>query len=207
MRNIVGRRTHSRRRATSARSGTLRIWTRRRGADSRSRSTSLRATRNAQVGAPIGVWAHVAGERELARVYRGVLVHLDTPLALAADPDYAHRKEKTKEKEKEKEKKVAGRTETALRTLDILLVLVPYLPAAEKTEVVAVVVRGGVLRAGESAVQKAGMRLAGRLVDLGGKGALASVGAVSGLAATRCAGATAGGKVSTHPLPVCVNKC
>ena len=54
----------------------------------------------AQVGAGIGMWARVAGERELAGAHWGVLAHLDASLALAADPDHAQQKEKERKRKR-----------------------------------------------------------------------------------------------------------
>jgi len=94
----------------------------------------------AQVGEVIGVWAGVAGKSELAGAYRSVLGHLDTSLAgLRSQP---------------KEKK--GKVKTALRMLDILLVLAPYLAVVQKAEVVGIVVRGVVFDVSDGVV---GMRL------------------------------------------------
>ena len=151
---------------------------------------SVERGERAQVGEVIGVWAGVAGEHELAGAYRSVLGHLDTSLAgLGTDPDQSQPKEKEKE----------GKAKTALQMLDILLVLAPYLPVAQKAEVMGVVVRGGVLDVSDGLVQKVGMRLVGRLVDLGGEGALTSVGGVGELlerlATVEGAGAASGGKV------------
>lgn len=145
-----------------------------------------------QIGEVIGVWAGVAGENELAGAYRTVLGHLNA--SLAALRTYA---DQSPQKEKE------SKAKTGLQMLDILLVLTPYLPAVQKAEVIAVVVRGGILDASEGAVQKVGMRLVGRLVDLGGEDVLTAVGGVSGLlerlAAVGVAGAASGGKVRAHP--------
>jgi hypothetical protein len=95
----------------------------------------------------------------------------------------------------------------ALQMLDILLVLEPYLPPGQKAEVVGVAIHGRVLDASESAVQKVGMRLVGRLVDLSGEGLLTSVGGVGGLlgrlAAVKGGGAAGGGKVRA-PSPLYV---
>lgn len=151
---------------------------------------SVERGERAQVGEVIGVWAGVAGEHELAGAYRSVLGHLTTSLAgLRTDPDQSQPKEKEKE----------GKAKTALQMLDILLVLAPYLPVAQKAEVMGVVVRGGVLDVSDGLVQKVGMRLVGRLVDLGGEGALTSVGGVGELlerlATVEGAGAASGGKV------------
>ena len=155
---------------------------------------SVERGERAQVGEVIGVWAGVAGESELAGAYRSVLGHLNTSLAgLRSQP-------------KEKE----GKVKTALQMLDILLVLAPYLPVVQKAEVVDVVVRGGVLDVSDGAVQKVGMRLVGRLVDLGGEGVLTSVGGVGELlerlAAVEGRGTTSGGKVRV-PSPLYAGGC
>jgi len=155
---------------------------------------SVERGERAQVGEVIGVWAGVAGESELAGAYRSVLGHLNASLAaLGTNPDQSQSKEKE------------GKAKTALQMLDILLVLAPYLPAAQKAEVMGVVVRDEVLDASEGTVQKVGMRLIGRLVDLGGEGVLASVGGVDGLlerlAAVEGAGLAGGGKVRA-PSPL-----
>jgi hypothetical protein len=155
---------------------------------------SVERGERAQVGEVIGTWAGVAGESELAGAYRSVLGHLNASLAeLRTSPGQSQPKEKE------------GKTKTALQMLDILLVLGPYLPAGQKAEVVGVAVHGGVLDASESAVQKVGMRLIGRLVDLSGEGVLTSVGGVGGLlerlAAVEGAGAAGGGKVRA-PSPL-----
>lgn len=149
---------------------------------------SVERGERAQVGEVIGAWAGVAGESELAGAYRTVLGHLNAALAaLKTKPDQSQQEEKK------------GNTMTVLQMLDILLVLTPYLPAAQKAEVVGVVVHCKVFDASEGPVQKVGMRLVGRLVELGGDGVLTSVGGVTGLlerlAATEGAGATVGGKV------------
>ena len=154
---------------------------------------SVERGERAQVGEVIGVWAGVAGENELAGAYRSVLGHLNTSLAgLRTNPDQSRPKEKE------------GKAKTALQMLDILLVLAPYLPVAQKAEVVGVVVRGGVLDVSDGLVQKVGMRLVGRLVDLGGEGVLTSVGGVGELlerlATGEGAGAASGGKVRATPL-------
>jgi ribosomal RNA-processing protein 12 len=158
---------------------------------------SVERGERAQVGEVIGVWAGVAGESELAGAYRTVLGHLTTSLAkLQTNPD---RSDRSQPKEKE------AKAKTALQMLDILLVLAPYLPVVQKAEVVGVVVRGGVLDASDGVVQKVGMRLVGRLVDLGGEGVLTSVGGVGELlellAAVEGAAATGGGKVHV-PSPL-----
>jgi len=149
---------------------------------------SVERGERAQVGGVIGVWAGVAGENELAGAYRTVLGHLNASLtALRTDPDRSHQKEKD------------SKTKTALQMLDILFVLTPYLPAAQKAEVVGAVVRGGILDASEGAVQKVGTRLVGRLVDLGGESVLTAVGGVSGLLERLVAVEGAGGgKVRTR---------
>lgn len=151
---------------------------------------SVERGERAQVGEVIGVWAGVTGENELAGAYRTVLGHLNASLAaFRSNPDQSHPHQKEKE----------GKTKTALQMLDILLVLTPYLPPAQKAEIVSVVIRGGIFDTSEGAVQKVGMRLVGRLVDLGGEGVLTAVGGVSGLlerlAAVGGAGAAGGGKV------------
>jgi len=106
---------------------------------------SVERGERAQVGEVIGVWAGVAGESELAGAYRSVLGHLITSLAgLRTNPDRSQPKEKE------------GKVKTALQMLDILLVLAPYLPGVQKSEVVDVVVRGGVLDVSDGVV---GMRL------------------------------------------------
>jgi len=151
---------------------------------------SVERGERAQVGEVIGVWAGVAGANELGGAYRSVLGHLNA--ALRTNSDQSHQKEKE------------GKTKTVLQMLDILLVLTPYLPAEQKAEVVGLVVRGGMLDANEGTVQKVGMRLVGRLVDLGGEGVLSVVGGVSGLlerlAAAEGAGAVGGGKVRARSL-------
>jgi NUC173 domain len=157
----------------------------------------------AQVGEVIGIWAGVAGANELAGAYQSVLGHLTTSLAgLSPNPDEPQQKQNEKEKGKEESK---TKTKTALQMLDILLVLTLYFPPAQKAEVVNVVVRGGVLDTSEGAVQKVGMRLVGRLVELGGEGVLAPVGGVSGLlerlAVADSAGPGAGIKVCASPSP------
>ena len=74
-----------------------------------------------------------------------MLGHLITSLAgLRTNPDRSQPKEKE------------GKVKTALQMLDILLVLAPYLPGVQKSEVVDVVVRGGVLDVSDGVV---GMRL------------------------------------------------
>lgn len=155
---------------------------------------SVERGERAQVGEVIGIWAGVAGEGELAGAYRSVLGHLSTSLAaLRTNPDQSRLNEKD------------DKAKTALQMLDILLVLAPYLPIAQQAEVVGVVVHGGVLDASEGAVQKVGMRLVGRLVDLGGEGVLTSVGDAVGLlerlAASERGGAVSGGKVRV-PSPL-----
>ena len=149
---------------------------------------SVERGERAQVGEVIGIWAGVAGENELAGAYRSVLGHLNTSLdALRINPDQSPLKEKE------------ANAKTALQMLDILLALAPYLPIAQQAEVVGVVVDGGVLDASEGVVQKVGMRLVGRLVNLGGEGVLTSTGGVVGLlerlAASEHGGAVGGGKV------------
>ena len=153
---------------------------------------SVERGERAQVGEVIGIWAGVAGENELAGAYRSVLGHLNTSLAaLRTNPDQSPLKE--------------GNAKTALQMLDILLVLAPYLPIAQQAEVVGVVVHGEVLDISEGVVQKVGMRLVGRLVDLGGEGVLTSVGGVVGLldrlAASERGGTVSGGKVRV-PSPL-----
>lgn len=155
---------------------------------------SVERGERAQVGEVIGIWASVTGENELAGAYRSVLGHLTTSLAaLRNNPDQSPPKEKE------------GKAKTALQMLDILLVLAPYLPVAQKAEIVGVVVHGGVLDASEGVVQKVGMRLVGRLVDLGGEGVLTSTGGVVGLlerlAAFEGGGAVGGGRVRA-PSPL-----
>jgi len=99
----------------------------------------------AQDGEVIGVWAGVAGESELAGVYRSVLGHLNTSLTgIRTNPDRSQSKAKE------------GKVKTVLQMVDILLVLAPYLPVVQKVEVVDVVVRGGVLDMSGGVV---GMRL------------------------------------------------
>ncbi len=155
---------------------------------------SVERGERAQVGEVIGIWAGVTGENELAGAYRSVLGHLTTSLA-------ALRNNGDQSPPKEKE----GKAKTALQMLDILLVLALYLPVAQQAEIVGVVVHGGVLDASEGVVQKVGMRLVGRLVDLGGEGVLTSMGGVVGLlerlAASEGGGAVGGGKVrAVSPL-------
>jgi hypothetical protein len=83
----------------------------------------------------------------------------------------------------------------ALQVLNILLVLTPYLPPAQKAEVIAVVVRAGIPDASEGAVHQVGTRLVERLVDLGREAALTAVGGVRALLGRLAA---AGGKVRYH---------
>jgi len=98
-----------------------------------------------------------------------------------------------------------GQSEDGATNACILLVLAPYLPVVQKAEVVDIVVRGGVLDVSDGVAQKVGMRLVGRLVDLGGEGVMTSVGGVGELlerlAAVEAPGTTGGGKVRV-PSPL-----
>jgi ribosomal RNA-processing protein 12 len=161
---------------------------------------SVERGERAQVGEVIGVWAGVAGENELAAAYRSVLGHLNASLAPIQLENHDH--DHNHPHPRPDQRKVQGKEDTAttaLQMLDILLVLAPYLPPTQKTEVVGVVVRAGVLDAGADvgeglgAVQKVGMRLVGRTVELSGEGVLASVGGVSGLLKRLAGGASTGG--------------
>ena len=138
------------------------------------------------------------GRRVGRRVSECVGAPYHLPCRAPNQPDRSRPKEKV------------GKVKTALQMLDILLVPAPYLPVVQKAEVVGVVVRGGVLDLSDGVVQKVGMRLVGRLVDLGGEGVLTSVGGVGELlerfAAVEGSGATGGGKVR-GPSPLYAGAC
>lgn len=110
--------------------------------------TSVEKDGRSMVGDVIGVWASIANEPELAGAYRNVLSHLNQNLSV------------TTSQSKEQEKAV----KTLTQMLDILLLLLPYLPAPQLREVAKLCLEKGVLTHPDGSVQKLGYRVLTRTI-------------------------------------------
>jgi ribosomal RNA-processing protein 12 len=142
---------------------------------------SVERGERAQIGELIGVWAGVPGENELA----------GAPSDCARPPQRLPRRAQHPRGPATPEGKRGNTQRWHCRCC----------PPAQKAEVIAVVVRAGILDASEGAMHKVGTRLVERLVGLDRENVFTAVGGVSALL-ERPAGAggaaAAGGKVRYH---------
>lgn len=118
--------------------------------------TSMEKESRAMVGSVISVWAGIASEPELAGAYRNVLSHLTQNLAITG------KKTSRNPASPESQKAIA----TLNQMLDILLLLVPFLPAAQLRQVVALFLEQDILDHSDGGVQKLGYRVLSRVIGI-----------------------------------------
>ncbi|PVF95410.1 NUC173-domain-containing protein [Serendipita vermifera] len=113
--------------------------------------TSVEKENRMMVGGVISAWASIANEPELAGAYRTVTAHINTNLDLTMQNNRA-----------------SGTSDKSIKTLtqmlDILLLLVPYLPLPQLREVINIFLEKHTLIHPDGGVQKLGYRVLGRVV-------------------------------------------
>ncbi|KAG8802920.1 hypothetical protein FRC17_006313, partial [Serendipita sp. 399] len=114
--------------------------------------TTVEKESRAVVGDVISVWASIANESELAGAYRNVIGHLNQNIRTTVNQHG--------QQDQETQKMV----KTTAQMLDILLLLIPYLPVPQLRESMSLCLEKGVLTHPDGTVQKLGYRILARSI-------------------------------------------